>query len=204
MPRGKVYNGKDAIGLQVAKLKIKEVFRVDKVTYANCTCDCDLDKIHKIRLHDILLKKRKSCGCLKRTKEKVLLELPEKDRSVETRFWSGLLHRYTSGAKIRNLEFSLDLQQFKNLVLTNCYYCGQFNKGVSSIKIEGLKSKRQKTIDEWSSFHIQITGIDRLDSKVGYKLDNCVSCCSTCNQIKMDLTVDEFLEKVKLIYAKHF
>lgn len=43
-------------------------------------------------------------------------------------------------------------------------------------------------------------GIDRKDSSIGYLLENCVSCCSKCNQIKMDMSETDFLSHVTKIY----
>ena len=45
-------------------------------------------------------------------------------------------------------------------------------------------------------------GIDRVDNKIGYELDNCVSCCIKCNKAKSYFGQDEFLNHIKKIY-KH-
>ena len=36
-------------------------------------------------------------------------------------------------------------------------------------------------------------GIDRLNSDIGYKMNNVVPCCYNSNRAKMDMPVDEFL-----------
>lgn len=36
-------------------------------------------------------------------------------------------------------------------------------------------------------------GIDRVDSRQGYTMDNCRSCCTHCNYMKKDWTLEEFL-----------
>lgn len=40
-------------------------------------------------------------------------------------------------------------------------------------------------------------GIDRVDNSIGYLEGNVVSCCKTCNYMKRDLSVVEFLEHVR-------
>lgn len=71
---------------------------------------------------------------------------------------------YKKNAKKRNLEFLLTKNQFYNLTAQPCCYCGD---------LQGHN------------------GIDRVDSSKGYTVDNCVSCCSRCNIMKMDLNKDE-------------
>ena len=39
-------------------------------------------------------------------------------------------------------------------------------------------------------------GLDRIDSSIGYQVDNLVSCCSICNQMKSDRNKEEWLDKM--------
>ena len=82
------------------------------------------------------------------------------------------VYRYNS--KMKGREFSLTKEQFKELVLKECYYCGQKEN--------------------------PINGVDRMDSSYGYNLINSVPCCSRCNKAKMDLSVDEFLQLCEDVY----
>lgn len=36
-------------------------------------------------------------------------------------------------------------------------------------------------------------GIDRIDDSIGYTIDNCVTCCRTCNWAKGNKDYSEFL-----------
>lgn len=87
--------------------------------------------------------------------------------------FKGRLLSYIRGAKQRNIEWKLTDDQFKSFWDKSCYYCGEQIKGV---------------------------GIDRLNSDKDYVIDNCVSCCFKCNKIKMELSYNEFLERVIKIY----
>lgn len=39
-------------------------------------------------------------------------------------------------------------------------------------------------------------GIDRIDSSHGYTKDNIVTCCKICNKMKMDMSLDNFIEQI--------
>jgi hypothetical protein len=91
-----------------------------------------------------------------------------------------LLTRYGStkrGAIVRGLSFDLTVRQFASLIGRECVYCG-------------LKSN--------------FNGIDRVDSKIGYIIENCVPCCGTCNVMKMAQSVDEFIQRCRRITARSF
>jgi 5-methylcytosine-specific restriction endonuclease McrA len=80
---------------------------------------------------------------------------------------------YLNGARSRNLEFNLTEDEFLSFWQHKCSYCGD---------------------------PIETIGLDRIDSKKPYSLDNCVPCCYTCNKIKMDMLVEDFLNHIKKIY----
>lgn len=84
---------------------------------------------------------------------------------------------YVISAKDRKLDFKLSKNIFDNLISTNCKYCGQ---------------KPDISKEEYN-------GIDRVDSKLGYTEENCVPCCSICNKMKWDLSLDMFFSHIKKI-----
>lgn len=75
----------------------------------------------------------------------------------------------------RGYSFSLTLEQFKSFWGKPCYYCGG--------EIEGI-------------------GIDRIDNTMGYEINNCVPCCIDCNKMKMTQTLNEFINRCKVIANK--
>lgn len=81
-----------------------------------------------------------------------------------------------SNAKGRNIPFLLTDKDVKDMLHQNCYYCGRPHAN----------------------------GIDRVDSKGDYSLENCVPCCSICNIMKNKFDTKTFFEHIKLIYNKHF
>jgi hypothetical protein len=83
---------------------------------------------------------------------------------------------YKKNAKIRNLDFIINYDEFCSIIKSNCYYCGILqNKGIN--------------------------GIDRIDSKQGYLNNNCVSCCKMCNYLKRVLDKDIFIKKIEHILS---
>lgn len=98
-----------------------------------------------------------------------------------------LIRAYKSGAKVRNLEFSLTDMACAALFEKNCWYCdsaphqkiiGSPGPGVSA------DGKKHSTFT--------YNGIDRIDNSKGYTLDNCVTCCKRCNIGKGTMSTQEF------------
>jgi hypothetical protein len=89
-----------------------------------------------------------------------------------------LFTRYKSRAAKDGREFKLDQDQFRKLITSNCTYCG------ISPDQQHSKCHCKKPIKH--------NGIDRVDSSLGYTVENSVSCCKICNRAKSDLSVQEF------------
>ena len=81
--------------------------------------------------------------------------------------------QYLTAAQKRNYGFDLTKEEFNGFWQKPCHYCGGA---------------------------IETIGLDRVDSTMGYSIDNVVPCCSVCNRMKTDHTVEEFLEHVQKIY----
>lgn len=82
---------------------------------------------------------------------------------------------YVYAAKQKNREFSITEEQYIEIVSQPCFYC-----------------KRDMP-----------TGMDRIDSSLGYVLENVVSCCVDCNRMKMAHSQEYFLELIRLIANNH-
>lgn len=96
---------------------------------------------------------------------------------------------YRNGAISRNLDWQLSEEDFKNLTLQNCHYCG-----CEPCRMQKVWSDRRK------EERLPLNGIDRVDPTKGYTKDNCVTCCKMCNQMKLDYDLNTFLNKIKDIY----
>jgi len=102
---------------------------------------------------------------------------PEKNKeNNKSRLENVKIHysNYIRCAGDKHLDFEISQEEFNNLVKEPCHYC-------NIIQERGFN------------------GIDRLDSNTGYVLDNCVSCCKTCNFMKCSLSADVFLKRIEHI-----
>lgn len=109
-----------------------------------------------------------------------------------------VLNDYKSGAKGRDLIFTLTDEEFYHIVQQPCKYCGrQFTNIKTPQQMPGTSKKR---------LSFRYTGVDRINSLEGYTLENSVSCCKTCNRAKNNSTLQEFEEWIKAFvnYNKHY
>lgn len=113
----------------------------------------------------------------------------EKIKKYYNVFLNLVFSQYKNGAKNRELPFDLHKDYFESLISSDCYYCGSkpSNKYTSS---DGLKE-------------FKYNGIDRVDNRYGYRINNVVPCCWRCNKMKTDLSLDDFLRQIENIYRKN-
>lgn len=81
---------------------------------------------------------------------------------------------YKKNAIKRNIDFQLTKEDFYTITSQPCYYCGD------------LKN---------------YNGIDRIESNKGYYKNNCVPCCEYCNKMKLDYSIDFWLNHMKKILS---
>lgn len=112
---------------------------------------------------------RTKLWCKNNPERKALQDFKSK-RSIKHKF--NILHH---GAIRRNRTFELTFEQFKNFIQDKkCSYCGG-------------------NLPEMGA------GLDRIDSNLGYTLDNITTSCYTCNMMKRKLSTQEFLGHCKKI-----
>ena len=85
---------------------------------------------------------------------------------------------YIKGAGIRNMEFDIPVDKFKEMVQLPCHYCNSYTEN-------------------------EVIGIDRMNSSIHYTVGNCVPCCSICNTLKNTMSKHEFISQIHKI-AKNF
>ena len=180
------------IGQVFGGLEILEILKSDGAgNHAKLKCLCHYCKKETIKSAGNI-KRRNSCGCQQRNSSEW------KNSGPKNKPWqlssgqsakNSLEYQYKRGADKRKLEYKLTTDQFTKLVTGECLYCGD---SLSS-KVKG----QGKTSGDFL-----YTGIDRIDSEVGYLIENCVSCCWMCNNMKNKHSVDDFLNHISKIY-KH-
>lgn len=181
-------NGKtrDLTGLRFGLLTAVSIHHIDQRvwkcgkkaidTWWICKCDCGNEKNvsgWRLTKEDRVF----HCGCL----------TAEFRRSFKWRshlFKEGTPFRivfkeYKRGAKDRGLVWELSEEQFKSITSQPCHYTGSL-------------PSRTKTAASGEVF--TYNGIDRLDSSIGYILENCVPCCTEINMMKQALPKEKFIE----------
>ena len=124
-------------------------------------------------------------------RQKYLDNLVKEDKH-QMGFRNYLYRAYKIGAENRHHKFLLTFDEFMNLVKKPCYYCGEPPRPAS----EELLKKRGNTKEPTFYYN----GIDRIDPKLDYTIDNVVTCCPTCNYMKHTLTQEGFYRQlVKIV-----
>ena len=80
--------------------------------------------------------------------------------------------KYKRRSPSRQLEFALELSDFRKNIEKPCHYCNEHYTGL---------------------------GLDRVDNNIGYTKSNIVPCCPTCNMMKRGHSLDEFISKCNKI-----
>ncbi len=93
--------------------------------------------------------------------------------------FSGPYNKYNESATSRNYEFNISKDEFYSIINNKCYLCGKQNTNKN------------------------INGIDRLDNNIGYIFNNCRTCCTTCNVLKLDYNLNDVLIKLLKIVMNY-
>jgi hypothetical protein len=152
-----------------------------KVECPRCRCEAVMLKQNIV--------KSNSCGCLKKDsstwKRAGAINRPWTLPEGEASF-RALYSTYKRSANKREIEFLLTKDQFKELIVQPCFYCG------SAGQSQKMGCKR-------SNGSFSYTGIDRFDNRVGYTEKNSVPCCKTCNFMKLDHDFEAFMKHLQKI-----
>ena len=128
------------------------------------------------------LDRAKSCGCTKTFVNGINAQKRRKPESV----YRYIYEKYQYSAKTRNIDFNLSKEEHLEIIKQNCYYCGS----------EPELKQPHKGKGKYVGVPVPYNGIDRIDSNVGYEVNNCVSCCTKCNYMKSDMDVSLFQEHI--------
>jgi hypothetical protein len=168
----------DETGNRYGKLTV--VSRAEnKGTKARWLCQCDCGNEHVIIGTDLRSGHTGSCGCGKATWKKM---------PVGEGAFNAVFGNYKRSAKRRGILFEISKEDFRELIQRNCYYCNA-----------------KPSIPERQNKHngkFPCNGLDRIDNRGKYTIENVVACCRQCNQAKWVMTEREFYLWVSRVY-KH-
>lgn len=159
-------------------------------------CQCDCGRIKSIQVGNLLSKNNSKCrSCSQHARGGKRLPRKFPDGYVNQHM---CYKRYIHGANKRNLPFDLTLEEFLEISQKDCYYCGAKPSNVYNL----LYGKDHKYLSRQprGGKPFIYNGLDRIDSNLGYCVDNCVPCCAQCNIAKSNFSKEEFLSWIKRVY----
>ena len=172
---GKAHNLIDEVGNRHGQLVVLQRVGVNSCGDATWLCQCDCGNTTITSGHRLRKGDTRSCGCIKR--------LPLGEGAFNNLFWKT---RQTALRRGRNWHLTKD--EFRQLTSQSCYYCGS------------PPSKEYYPSGDYNGSY-QWNGIDRLDNDKDYTIDNVVTCCWRCNRMKLNQSVNDFLQHISRIYA---
>lgn len=149
----------ELVGQRFGRLEVtKKLPNTKWCVYWECRCDCG--SIKQVDGKALRRGSTRSCGCL--WAESIALN----SERMKLRPYEGLYNRFLyQRPELVSPEFTYEV--FLGFTETNeCHYCG--------------------TTVIWQKYSAKSCryNLDRKDNKLGYTIDNCVVCCSTCNFTK--------------------
>lgn len=168
-------------GQKFGRLTVIKFSHMDKYVNTCWLCKCDCGKETTVINTNLKSGHTKSCGCLQKEND----EKRRLPKGIAACNW--VIRNHKGGAKKRNLEQALTDEQIMTIHKENCHYCGAPPSNICSHP-------------EYNGSYTY-NGIDRINSDLGYTINNVVSCCKNCNLAKQSLSYDEFLDLIKRIHS---
>ena len=175
---------KDLTGQIFGFLLSKEIVSFDDHGAVwKCLCICG--KEYNVRGNSLLNGRTKSCGCKSAELTSIAISKePGLSNIIQ------LFNTYKNQAKLREYSFELSLDNFKQLISDDCFYCG-------------IEPQQKLIISNILGDRILLyNGIDRMNNTKGYITGNVVSACGMCNIAKKNFPFDEFIEWIGRV-SKH-
>ena len=155
--------------------------RGDHCAYWLCKCICG--NIKPISSRDLRSNRIKSCGC-------------QNYNYIKRRKFEDPIKINAHNAYRKYSDEDLSFEDFLVISQQNCFYCN----APPQQKYNTFTNR--KTVDKSVSdgYVFYYNGIDRIDPGRGHSRDNIVACCKHCNTAKLDLSFEEFKDKIRKIY----
>lgn len=168
----------------------------DTSAWWECLCDCG--KTVRVRARALKCGDTQSCGCfrLARLREAMIGPKPERWLPKGEAGFRLVLQSYKNNARKRDIAWDIADEHFRVLTKGYCFYCGAPPMQVSCRYKKDIDPELQANVK------YRYNGVDRVQNELGYKVDNCVSCCGACNVAKGTMSQEEFLNWVRCVYVQ--
>lgn len=145
------------------------------------TCRCSCGNVRVVHTGNLRSGNTRSCGCYGRDARK------QRRVSLHHSDVTAVILGYKRHAKSRGFAWELSREDVERLIFRDCVYCGS---PPSNVKVG------KNTLEP-----LRYSGIDRVDSSLGYVAGNVVPCCRVCNNAKSNLSLAEFRAWVQRLSA---
>lgn len=172
--------GKLTVVSNIPKKRIQGIKNKYSISTYKCRCECGVEAYFTLKhIFGGNPKMCKVCAIENRPQSKYF--------SPYARLYRVSLNK--SKSRKRKITNNLTLEEFTSIVSKNCHYCDSppsEKKFLSSAKVI------RRDI-------VYANGIDRVNSNEGYSVKNCVPCCSWCNVMKSNRSVEDFYYHINKI-----
>ena len=175
-----VKEARDLTGKTFGKLTVIERAQPNKQKRTRWHCECECGNAVVVSDWNLVSGLTKSCGCLRR---ETASEMHKKSHGEAS--FNALFSTYKRHANAQNVAFELSEDEFRQLISSDCFYCGSAPSNV-------FKNKS-------GNGDLIYNGIDRLDPTKGFVIDNVVPACADCNCAKGTRSVDDFIAWIKRV-----
>jgi hypothetical protein len=169
---------------------IKCLNTIDKRNRILWQFKCGCGKICEKAASDVTRGRTRSCGCLGEETKKQAGQrgIHYNTKPNKEGAYNKLYGNYKRNAKYRNYDWNLSKDQFKKLIINNCYYCNsQPTAEYSNCEVRTEANT------------LKYNGIDRKDNSIGYTPENCITSCYFCNKMKLNISYNDFITQIKKI-----
>ena len=98
-----------------------------------------------------------------------------------------LFKRTKKSAEKRGMEWDLSFEFWVSLIGDRCYYCGS----------------RPRNKFKYGKRELVYSGVDRIDSGMGYTAENVVPCCRYCNSLKSSQKPETWFDFLRGVIVSH-
>ena len=169
-----------------------------KAKSATVLCKCDCGTIKRITLMSVIKGSTTSCGCLLRAPiasdgKRIFRKLKRKrnDYNVIESIAKDIFSK-----RMKDNPGDLSFEDFYFLSQQPCYYCG-------SGPVNEHRKYGNKNTEYTDGYVFKYNGLDRINSEIGYSVDNVVPCCKWCNFMKNTQSTQELFERIVKIILNH-